>query len=70
MKKNKYKQYYNYNVKKLNIIVKYKKCKKNNDCYITPNGLKTDQKTYKYANFSRLITYIKRMGIFLNLEKK
>ena len=70
MKKNKYKQYYNYNVKKLNIIVKYKKCKKNNDCYITTNGLKTNQKIYKYANFSRLITYIKKDGNFFESKKK
>lgn len=65
-----YKTNFNYNVKLLNPVVKYVKCKDIGTCYKTKNGLLTDQKVYRHKSKKSLINYIKKEGNVFYSRKK
>ena len=56
--------------KKLNPIIKYKKCNNSDDCFITKTGLKTNQKIYKNKSRAALLTYLKKEGNNFVSKKK
>ena len=58
----KFRYYENYNVKKLNIVVKYTKARNKSESFITKDGFKTDQRVYTGRSFKGLITYLKKEG--------
>jgi len=66
----KYKTNFNYNVKLLNPVIKYVKCKNITNCYKTKSGLLTDQKVYRHKSKKSLINYIKKEGNIFESRKK
>jgi len=59
-----------YSQKLLNPVVKYMKNENEFDRYITPTGLKTDQKVYRNRQKTSLINYIKKEGNTFQSRKK
>jgi len=59
-----------YSQKLLNPIIKYMKNEGEFDRYITPSGLKTDQKVYRNKSKKSLINYIKKEGNNFYSRKK
>ena len=59
-----------YSQKILNPVVKYMKNENEFDRYITPTGLKTDQKVYRNRQKTSLINYIKKEGNTFQSRKK